>query len=94
MRVMLGCCLLLLASCGDKEETLTGACELAAETESCPECYSGEVTCTYDDVSETAGSCGDCQALSALYQNLCDAGNEDSRDDIEAGTVCSGGDTE
>jgi hypothetical protein len=64
-------------------------CELAEQSSGCPECYSGEVTCTYDGVSETAGSCGDCQARAALYQALCDAGVEDAAETIEDQTECS-----
>jgi hypothetical protein len=81
-----------LAGCGDKDDDTgdqTGACALAAEHGACPECYSGEVTCTYAGVSETAGSCGDCQARTALYGTLCADENSDEADDIESGTVCS-----
>jgi hypothetical protein len=84
---------LLLVACGDKDDDDSGdeagACQLAADNQGCDECYSGEVTCTYGESAETAGSCGDCQARSALYQTLCDDGNTDSADDIESGTVCS-----
>ena len=86
---MLGCAL-MLSACGDKDTGGgEGACELADANAACPECYSGEVTCTYGEVSATEGSCGDCQARSALYRSLCDAGVEDSADDIEAGTSCT-----
>jgi hypothetical protein len=89
----------LLAACiggGDKTTDTTDtsatstseACALAAEHRSCPECSSGDVTCTYGDTSVTAGSCGDCQARGLLYQTLCDAGVQDDRATIEAGTVC------
>lgn len=81
---------LALTACGDKDSgTTDDACALADENQACPECYSGEVTCTYGDVSATEGSCGDCQARSALYGALCDAGVSDSADDIEAGTTCT-----
>ncbi len=88
-----GCFLVagLTAACGDKDsaDMPVPACELADEYASCNECYSGEVTCTYGDLSETAGSCGDCQARGALYASLCEAGIEDSRSALEEGTVCS-----
>lgn len=64
------------------------ACALAAESQSCPSCSTGDVTCTYGAISETAGSCGDCQARAELYQALCDAGVADSRESITAGVVC------
>lgn len=89
---------LFLAACiggGDKDGTSTGdtaeleACILAAESQSCPECSSGDVTCSYGDTSVTAGSCGDCQARGLLYQTLCDAGVSDDRATIEAQTVCA-----
>jgi len=83
-----------LIACGDKDPDdsgvdLTGACELAAEIDACPECADGDVTCSYGDVSATELSCGDCQATVALYNALCDAGVEDSREAIEAGMSCS-----
>lgn len=68
---------------------LSGACELARRYDACDECYDGEVTCTYGEFSATEGSCADCQALGALYDQLCDAGVTDGRADIEAGTECS-----
>lgn len=84
---------LVLTACGDKDDTGSddlAACQLADDNAACPECYSGEVTCSYgDDYSATEGSCGDCQARSALYRELCDAGVEDSEDDIVAGVSCS-----
>ena len=55
-----------LAACGDGDKSddtgssgEAGACELADANQACPECYDGEVTCTYGDVSVTEGSCGD-----------------------------------
>lgn len=87
---------LTLGACGEKDDSgaddtaaLTDACALAAELSTCDECYSGEVTCEYDEYSATAGSCGDCQARSKLYADLCSADVTDSRSDIEAGTTCS-----
>ena len=73
-----------LAGCGG-----SAACKLAEETAACPECYSGEVTCSYGRHSVTAASCGDCQARSGLYQRLCEVGVEDDRAAIEAGVVCT-----
>ena len=86
---------LSLVACGDKDdadsggESLSGACELVADLTDCPSCYDGVVTCTYGDESVSEGSCGDCQARYALYAQLCDAGVEDSRADIESGLECS-----
>lgn len=85
----------LMACGGDKDsgeddlQPVSGACELVAELDSCPACYDGVVTCSYGEESVTEGSCGDCQARVALYGQLCDAGVEDSRADIEAGVSCS-----
>lgn len=92
--ILLALGLLLTPACGDRDDDDSAgdgsdACDLARENQACPECYSGEVTCSYGDTDATAGSCGDCQARSALYQQLCDDGIADSRADIEAGTTCS-----
>lgn len=83
---------LALGACGEPDDSgdaASEACALADDHMDCPACYSGEVTCEYGEFSETAGSCGDCQARSALYSALCDAGVEDAAADIEAGTTCS-----
>lgn len=88
---------LLLVACGDKDgdsgdsgsAAVSGACELAAEYEACPECADGDVTCTYGDESVTELSCGECQARSSLLRELCDAGIDDSRAEIEAGMECA-----
>lgn len=78
---------LLVAACsGGSEED--DACALAEDHAACPECSSGPATCTFEDTSITQNSCGDCQARSALYQQLCDDGSDASRDTIEADTVC------
>lgn len=79
MRVMM---VAVLAGCG------SDACELASERLGCDDCFDGEVTCSLDGVSVTAGSCGDCQARRALEQALCDAGSTVSRAEIEADEVC------
>jgi hypothetical protein len=83
---------LLLTACGDKDgdtgASAPDACELAAEYEVCAACTNGDVTCEYGDYSETADSCGDCQARGALYSALCDAGVTDARDTITADTSC------
>ena len=68
---------------------ISGACVLAAEELGCAACYDGEVTCSYGEESVTVGSCGDCQSRIALYDQLCESGIDDSREDIEAGIVCS-----
>ena len=68
---------------------LTGACQLAAQELGCAGCYDGAVTCTYGEESVTTASCGDCQARIALWDQLCEAGIEDSRAEIESGLTCS-----
>ena len=79
--------LLPLAAClGTSEDP--GACELADENQACPECSSGPTTCSFGDTSVTENSCGDCQARSGLYAELCDAGETATREEIEAQTVC------
>ena len=83
-----------LVACGDKDDEDTGAaaaaaCQLAEEISACPECADGDVTCTYGELSVTELSCGDCQARSQLYNDLCDGGVEDSEADILAGVECS-----
>ncbi len=57
-------CLFALAACEPAEP---GACHLADENLSCPECYDGDVSCSYEDIVVTEPSCGGCQAASALY---------------------------
>ena len=89
---------LSLTACGEKDDTSTDtddngaatsdACALAADNAECPECYDGDVTCTYGEHSETRASCGGCQAQEALYAALCAAGTSASAAEIEAGTVC------
>jgi hypothetical protein len=64
------------------------ACALAADSNVCPECSDGLLTCAFEEVEVTVASCGECQARAALYQALCDAGETADRADIEAGTVC------
>jgi len=90
---------LLFAGCiggGDDDPTDSGlldseACELAADHDACPECSSGPATCTFEDTTVTENSCGDCQARSTLYQQLCDDGSEATRSTIEDETVCDSG---
>jgi ribosomal protein S27AE len=95
MRALTVLVLFLLAGCPGKSDsnesatTALDACTLAASHTSCPECSNGEITCTYGDVSATRNSCGDCQARSALYAALCDAGVTDNTATIEAGTTCT-----
>ncbi len=67
----------MMTGCGDKDDTAS------------QECDDGQVTCEYGSYSETANSCGDCQARSALYEGLCAAGVEDAAASIEAGVSCS-----
>ncbi len=64
------------------------ACVLAEEYAACDECADGDVTCTYEDVSETAMSCADCQAKGKLYATLCDIRIDHDKATIEAGTEC------
>jgi len=85
----------LLIGCGDKDddsgasESVTDACQLAEDHSDCPACADGDVTCSYGEHSVTRMSCGDCQARSQLYQELCDAGVNDAEADILAGLECS-----
>ena len=82
-----------LLACGDKDDDTgasdAAACQLAAEADFCAECADGDVTCSYGEFSATELSCGDCQARSQLYDDLCDAGVEDSEAEILAGLECS-----
>lgn len=78
----------LVTGCGTTIPDGTAACRLAAENQACPECYTGDVTCTFDGFSTTQGSCGDCQARSELYRILCDAGDRSSEAEILDETVC------
>jgi hypothetical protein len=71
------------------DSALTGACELAAISQSCPSCSDGPYTCTYGEVTVTRGSCGECQVRGALYSALCEAGETDTADQIEVGAVCA-----
>ena len=80
--------LLSLTACIGDVEGDPDACDLAAEHEACPECSSGPMTCSFGDTSVTANSCGDCQARSGLYNELCDEGEVATREEIEADTVC------
>jgi len=91
-------CLLLATGCvggDDKDPDTTGdtsgseACALAADSQTCPECSDGTVTCTFDDTSATAASCGGCQARAELYGQLCADGETADRATIEANTVCA-----
>jgi hypothetical protein len=78
-----------LAACDeDQDDERSAACQLQEANQECPECYDGDMTCTYGDVSVTEGSCGGCQARSALYQALCAAGNDDTKAEIESGMDC------
>jgi len=80
---------LAFASCiGGETEPDPEACALAVESQTCPSCTSGPMTCTFGDTSVTEGSCGECQARASLYQALCDAGEDAARAEIEEDTVC------
>ena len=87
MRLFVFASFVVISSCAPLPET--GACELAAEREGCPECADGTVTCTFGNSSVTEISCGGCQAESALLAELCDAGETASREAIEAGMECT-----
>ena len=93
--------MLSLVGCGDSdatapaeggnetETTTSGACQLLEDFGDCPACYDGIVTCSYGDISVTEGSCQGCQALVQVYIQLCNNGNTDSAEDIEAGVECT-----
>jgi hypothetical protein len=85
---------LVLAACGEPapEETDAGtlaACDLADANATCPACSDGELACTFEDVSATRNSCGECQARGALYEALCDAGETATEQEILDGTTCA-----
>ena len=75
--------LALLALGGCAGAMGSAACDWAENRGSCDECYDGEMTCTLDGQTVTAGTCGDCQALHALSVALCDAGSEVTEEQIE-----------
>ena len=56
--------------------------------EDCGLCYTGDVTCSYGDISVTKESCYQCQAKNELYLVLCEMGNPASVQEIEEGIVC------
>ena len=80
--------LLSLSACIGDLEGDADACDLAEENQACDDCTTGPATCTFGDTSVTEPSCGDCQARSALYSELCDNGETASAEEIEAETVC------
>ena len=65
--------LLFLLGVGCDTPDNTDACDLFEDHMACPECYDGDVTCSYGDTSVTQGSCGGCQAEAGLYAALCEA---------------------
>ena len=93
-----------LVGCGGEEPTTpagtdsddTGAnsavCQMIEDLGDCGACVTATTTCTYGDVSVTELSCQQCQAMTALYIQLCDAGNTDSQEDLEEGIVCTDSD--
>lgn len=74
---------------GETGVALSAACVLAEANTACPECSDGVTTCTFRDTSETANSCGGCQARSALYATLCAAGEQASEAEILDELVCT-----
>ena len=80
--------LLFLLGVGCDTPDNTDACDLFEDHMSCPECYDGDVTCSYGDTSVTQGSCGGCQAEAGLYAALCEAGVTDSAAQIQQDMVC------
>ena len=83
-----GLAFLSLAACG-APPGVTGSCDLSSEYDACNECYSGDTTCTYGEYEVTEASCDGCQARSALYREMCADGVTDTRDEIQAGEVCT-----
>ena len=71
------------------ESTTTTACQLLEDFGDCPACYDGVVTCSYADITVTEESCQGCQALVQVYIQLCNNGNTDSAEQIEAGVECT-----
>lgn len=82
----IGLAFLLIGCSAEKIEVDGNPCDLAEQTDVCAQCFDGNVTCRYDGMSETAGSCGTCQAEHALYQRLCD----DGVDSISGTVTCTG----
>ncbi len=54
----------------------------------CNECADGVVTCSFDGVEATEMSSGGCQAQSALYDELCEAGSTATVEEVDEGRVC------
>ena len=78
-----------LAGCPTEPQTPspdTPVCDV--EPAACPECFDGDVECTYEGVSVTEASCGGCQAEEALFVALCDAGSTATFAEVVAGRSC------
>lgn len=73
---------------GDSAAPVLESCELAASSQTCPSCSDGALTCEFEGSSVTTESCGECQVRAALYQDLCDAGELATADEIVARTAC------
>ena len=85
MAVLVGC----TGEGGETGAPQSGACALAEDNTACPECSDGVTTCTFRATSETANSCGGCQARSALYATLCAAGEQATEAEILDELVCT-----
>ena len=83
----------LLAGCPDTAPTRTGGepviCDLATQEAVCPECFDGNVTCTFEDTSVTEASCGGCQAEASIYTELCALDPSISQADLDAELECN-----
>ena len=84
-------CGLALGCSGESTQT---ACDWLVTSAGCDECADGEVTCSFEDASVTAMSCGGCQAEAGLMQALCDAGSTATAQEILDGMVCEDAATE
>ena len=75
----------LLVGCSDPGEPTV--CEL--EGMGCDDCFTSNHECEYEGVVVVEPSCNGCQARFELYRELCERGNTDTLQEVDAGMVCS-----
>ena len=82
----------IVAGCSSSVGAESAACQEQARL-AANECYSincltaDPQTCSYGDITKTGDDCG-CYTKHDLMKALCDAGNEDALELLEAGVVC------
>ena len=70
------------AVCAEAERLSTEDCATV-------NCLTAEdLTCSYGDTSVDGDDCG-CHTRLKLFEALCEAGNDDALDTVEAGVVCA-----